>query len=136
MDFPSNLESSNQVSNAINYAKSDEINIQIEETLGSSGLTTHITDSIPNPNSGNGIYFKHQAEFIGIEQVIETNDPRVPSTVKMIDLQTYVNNIQDNALLKVYDPSTQTTVTTTLIKIINQLIAANPGKIDWTKVTI
>lgn len=136
MDFPANLESSNQVSNAINDAKSDEINIQIEETLGSAGLTTHINDSIPNPNSGNGTYFKHQAEFIGIEQVIKSNNPAIADTIKVIDLQTYANNIQDNAILKVYDPSTQNGIQTTLIKIINQLVAANADKIDWTKVTI
>lgn len=67
ISFPSNLSTSNELSEIIQETNEDSITTTIENSLNSAGLIAHIDDSIPNTNSVNGIYFRHKASSIAYE---------------------------------------------------------------------
>ena len=64
VEFPSNLSTSDTLTNLISDINNEQFNIQINESLDSIGVTEHLTDSVPNPNSSNSEYYKHQSKNI------------------------------------------------------------------------
>lgn len=102
IEFPNNLSTSDSLVNLINDANDEQTNIIIDETLNSIGVTTHLDDSVPNPDSVNSQYFKHQAENIAYNlEYIENNNSKVKTTnvedaldkiLKFFDLTDIVTN--------------------------------------------
>ena len=96
--FPPNLSGTDQVNNILTEAASEETAVKLDETLSSAGIYTHMDDSIPNPASGSGSYFKHQASFL--EYTVSTKDINgnitkqnsvdLQSTLDSLPLKTYV----------------------------------------------
>jgi predicted YcjX-like family ATPase len=52
----------------IKNVNDDALTITITNNLDSLGVTTHLDDTIPNTNSVNGMYFKHIAKNIAVEE--------------------------------------------------------------------
>ena len=103
MEFPANLESSNQIANILSDSIAEEQTIKLNETLASAGVTTHLDDSVPNPNSGSGTYFKHQAEFIAIDLPIKTETDVIISE-STVDLQSAFENMSNNVYVTISKP--------------------------------
>ena len=67
--------------NLINDANDEQTNIIIDETLNSIGVTAHLDDSVPNPDSVNNQYYKHLAENIAYNlEYVENNNNKVKTT--------------------------------------------------------
>lgn len=90
--FPSNLTSTNEVSELIKDVNDDALNIAITNTLDSAGVTSHLDDTIPNSNSVNGLYFKHLAKNIAYENTDLTSGTKV---VTSISIQDKVDDIME-----------------------------------------
>lgn len=124
IQFPSNLSGSDQVTTILNDAVSQENQITIQNTINATGITAHIADSIPNPNSGNGTYFKHQANNLAYEQnTLGSNG--VITSVATSDIQTLVNKLPTLTYVTIVDVSTGGQYTSTLQKILQELIRSN-----------
>jgi len=128
--FPANLQGSNQVATILTGAASEETTIKLEETLASTGVITHMDDSVPNPNTGSGTYFKHQAPYIEITQQTK-NSQNLLASENTTDLQSYINNLPDIMYVPVLNTYSSTvglpgapagTYAFTLSRIINELI--------------
>ena len=104
VEFPSNLEGSDQVVNILSDAAAEETTIKLDQTLSSAGVYTHIDDSIPNPNSGTGTYFKHQAVNIAFDLKIK-NEGGVISVVNTTDLQSQLENLSNNTYVTLTKPT-------------------------------
>ena len=122
--FPNNLQGSDQVTNILNNALSAQNSVTIDQTLSSTGIYTHIDDSIPNPNSGNGTYFKHQAVNIAYDQDIVNHNGTVAST-QTSDIQNLLENIPTLSYMTIVDPSSGTKITSTIQLIIQEIINAS-----------
>lgn len=129
VDFPSNLESSDQILNILSGAQSEETAIKLEETLSSSGVTSHMSDNIPNPNQGEGTYFKHQSSNIAFNQRYKSVEGVVNQEVTT-DLQSYLDNAANNMYI-VVTGSDGRQYNTSLAKVIQQLVIASGGKFDY-----
>ncbi|MEG1142759.1 MAG: hypothetical protein RSE41_10030, partial [Clostridia bacterium] len=94
MNFPSNLETSSQVSFILNQAKEEETQIQLQNTLGSIGVYVHLDDTIPNlSDTSNSIYYKHMAENIAYKEkyIDESTGNNLERT---ISIQSQIENMQ------------------------------------------
>lgn len=104
IDFPSNLEGTDQITNILDDSISEETTVKLDETLSSAGLITHIDDNIPNPASGTGTYFKHQSRYLAHD--IKVKSPEgVNTTTTTTDLQTFLENIVANSYLTLSRPT-------------------------------
>lgn len=122
VNFPTNLESSDQIVNILTDAQSEETAIKLNETLSSSGVTSHLSDSIPNPNQGSGTYFKHQSEGIALKK----REKNVEGTIlqeRTIDLQSYLDDLATNEYITVKD-TTGKSYTTSVTKIVQEILRA------------
>ena len=90
--FPSNLSSTNEIAELIKDVNDDALNIAITNTLDSTGVTSHLDDTIPNSNSVNGLYFKHIAKNIAYENTDMTTGTKV---ITSISVQDKVDDIVD-----------------------------------------
>ena len=88
--FPSSLDTENSIANLITEINDDALDITINNTLDSLGLTSHISDSIPNVNSVNGLYYNHIASDIAYEF---SND----GSIKTISVQDAIDKIIDGS---------------------------------------
>lgn len=68
MEFPSTLATGNEMADLIKSVNDDALTITITNNLDSLGVTTHLDDTIPNTNSVNGMYYKHIAKNIAVEE--------------------------------------------------------------------
>ena len=68
MEFPSTLASTNEIADLITEVNDDAINIAINNNLEAIGVITHLSDTIPNTNSVNGMYYVHTAKNIAYEE--------------------------------------------------------------------
>jgi len=100
IEFPTNLEGSDQVINILLDAQAEETAIKLSETLSASGVITHMDDSIPNPNSGSGTYFKHQSEYLAYDLSKKDADGVITSTSTQ-DLQAQLSNLPSNSYITV-----------------------------------
>jgi len=133
--FPANLAGSNQVTNILNDAVAQESAIQMQQTLDSAGVTTHLQDSIPNPNSGNGTYFKHQAVNLAFDLKTK-NKGGIVTSVNTTDLQSQLEGITLNTFITVTanPSSTQKTlypsITGTIQQFFQSIINTDPSIYD------
>jgi len=104
MEFPSNIEGSDQVVNILQDAAADEEAIKLDETLDSAGVYTHLNDSIPNPLSGSGTYFKHQAVNLSYDLPVKDSQGIV-TEVKTTDLQSQLSSLAPNTYITISKPS-------------------------------
>ena len=133
IEFPSNLEGSDQVVNILSDAATEETTIKLDETLNSAGVYTHLNDSVPNPNSGAGTYFKHQANGLAFD-IKQKDKDGVVSTVKTTDLQTQLESLTPNTYLTVTRPSGSSIgyqqLTGTLQQFFQAIVNADPSVYD------
>jgi len=107
MEFPSNIQGSDQVVQILADSKAEETTIKLDETLSSAGVYTHLNDSVPNPNSGTGTYFKHQAEFIAYDQQTKDINNKVTQE-NTVDLQSVIQNLPPNSYVTLTKPTLAT----------------------------
>jgi len=133
IDFPSNLLNSDQVSNILSGAITEENAIQLNNTLSASGVTTHMSDSIPNPNSGNGTYFKHQAVNIAYNLKNKSINNDVLS-ISTIDLQSKLDNITSKSYVTLTRPLNaniqSSNITGTLQQFMQAIVNIDPSIYD------
>lgn len=142
IEFPSNLETSDQVKNILDDATNEQTNILLDQTLSSVGVYTHLSDSIPNPNSVNDTYYKHEAKYIAYNKT-ENN------IITTINVQDAIDNIFNNAsgTISIIDPSSYDAdgnlidaslsyMSTTLKQVINELIRVNLKSINKNNLII
>ena len=133
IEFPSNLEGSDQVVNILSDAATEETTIKLDETLNSAGVYTHLNDSVPNPNSGTGTYFKHQANGLAFD-IKQKDKDGVISIVKTTDLQTQLESLTPNTYLTVTRPSGSSNgyqqLTGTLQQFFQAIVNADPSVYD------
>jgi hypothetical protein len=102
--------------------------------LSAAGVPTHLDDSFPNPNAGNGTYFKHQS--INISYDLKTKDKDgVVSTVKTTDLQTQIENLSPYTYVTLTRPTgsvnAQLTITGTLQQLFQSIVDKDPSIYDY-----
>jgi len=134
IEFPANLESSDQIANILVGAQSEETAIKLEETLASTGVISHLSDNIPNPNQGEGIYFKHQANNIAFNKRYK-NVEGVIQQETTTDLQSYLDNAAANIYITVTG-SDGKQYNTSLAKVIQQLIIATDSTFNYFNLTL
>jgi hypothetical protein len=104
IDFPSNIEGSSQVVNILLDAQSEETTIKLEETLNAAGVVSHLQDGVPNPNSGTGTYFKHQAEFIAYDLPSKDQNGNITAE-NVVDLQSVIVNLPNKTYVTLTRPT-------------------------------
>lgn len=133
IDFPSNLEGSDQVINILGDAATEETTIKLDETLNSAGVYTHLNDSVPNPNSGTGTYFKHQANGLAFD-IKKKDSNGVVTEVKTTDLQSQVEALAPNTYITLTKPTGATSgalqLTGTLQQLLQAMVNADPSIYD------
>ena len=90
IEFPKNLSSTNEIADLIKEVNDDALEITINNTLDSLGVTAHLADSVPNTNSVNGMYFYHPAGSIAYENKDEENN-----TISSISVQDKIDSIDN-----------------------------------------
>ena len=138
-EFPANLSGSDQVTNILIDAAAEESTIKLEETLSASGVTSHLSDSIPNPNAGDGTYFKHQAVNLAFDLSQKDIAGTISSTA-VTDLQNQISNLAPNTFVTLTLPaeaeSTTPQVTGTLQKLFQAMVNIDPSVYDEFEVLI
>jgi len=138
-DFPANLSGSDQVSNILIDAVAEENTIKLQETLSASGIDAHIADSIPNPNAGDGTYFKHQAVNLAFDLSQKDINGTITSTA-VSDLQTQIANLSPNTFVTMTLPpgaiSSNPQVTGTLQKLLQAIVNIDPSIYDEFKTLV
>lgn len=133
IDFPANLETSNQITNILEDAQVEEETIKLEETLASAGIDTHIQDSIPNPASGSGTYFKHQAVNLAVDVKDKDEDNNLEE-VNTTDLQTHLETLSSNTYITITKPtgatSAYSSVTGTMQQFFQAMANVDPSVYD------
>lgn len=133
MEFPSNLEGSDQVVNILSDAQAEETTIKLDETLNAAGIYTHLQDGVPNPNAADGTYFKHQSQFLAYDLPVKsiTNIVTSESTV---DLQSQLENLSTRTYVTLTKPtgagSGYTQLTGTLQQLLQAMVNADPSIYD------
>ncbi len=132
IDFPSNLKGSDQVINILADAQNEETTIKLDETLNSAGLITHIDDSVPNPASGDGTYFKHQSKFL--ETIVSSKNVNgVLLQQYSSALQSYLDDLTNLYFVTLTRPSGgsgNATKTVTLQEILQEIVEQTPAIYD------
>jgi hypothetical protein len=134
IEFPSNLQGSDQVTNILADSEAEQQTIALDNTLSAAGVPQHLDDSIPNPNSGSGTYFKHQAVNLAFD--LETkNIAGTVTSVNTTDLQTQVENISLNSFVTITRPNgaVQTSypnITVTLQQLLQNIVNRDPSVFD------
>lgn len=103
ISFPANLEGSDQVANILADSVSEESQIKLDETLNSTGMITHLQDGYPNPNAGEGTYFKHQARFLSFDWSKKDLNNDIVS-VKSIDIQSMIDDAANKIFVRIQKP--------------------------------
>jgi hypothetical protein len=140
IDFPSNLQGSDQISNILTDSEAEQQTIALDNTLSAAGIPQHLDDSIPNPNSGSGTYFKHQAVNLAFD--LEAKDiTGTVISVNTTDLQTQVEKISLNSYITITNPgspavATDPQITGTLQKLLQAIINKTPAIFDEFKALI
>jgi len=133
IEFPANLSGSDQITNILTDAIQEETTIKLDETLNASGITTHMSDSIPNPVAGDGTYFKHQAVNLAFDLSQKDVNGTITSTATT-DLQTQLSDLAPNYFVTLTLPngavSTTPQVTGTLQKLVQAMVNIDPSIYD------
>ena len=133
VDFPANLQGSDQVANILTDAQSEETTIKLEETLNSAGVYTHLNDGVPNPNAADGTYFKHQAQFLAYDLGKKDIDGVITSE-STVDLQSQLDNLSTRTYVTITRPSGSSSgynqLTGTIQQLIQAMVNADPSIYD------
>jgi hypothetical protein len=133
IEFPSNLQGSDQVINILEDAQAEETTIKLEETLNSAGIYTHLNDGVPNPNSADGTYFKHQSKFVAYDWAVK-DENNVNTSTKTVDIQSTLENLTNRSYITLIKPSGATSTapfkTVTLQDALQSLFELNPSSYD------
>jgi len=133
IEFPSNIEGSDQVVNILEDAKAEEETIKLDQTLSAAGIYTHIEDGVPNPNSANGTYFKHKSEFLAYDLPIKDIDGNITSE-STIDLQSQITDAPHKTYVTLTRPSGSSSayqqLTGTLQQLLQAIVNADPSIYD------
>jgi hypothetical protein len=133
IEFPPNLTGSDQVTNILTDSISEQNAIKLDETLNSAGIYTHIQDGVPNPNSTNGTYFKHQTNFLAYNLGIKTIDGLTTSE-STVDVQTLLSLLSQFTYVTLTKPtgssSPHLTATGTLQQLFQGMVNATPDIYD------
>ena len=98
VEFPSTLATSNEIADLIQEVNDDALTITINNNLDSAGVTEHLDDTIPNSNSVNGLYFKHQAKNIAYEESTTSDGTTVVNSISLQDkISQLFTKITDNS---------------------------------------
>jgi len=126
IEFPSNLEGSDQVANILKDATQEQAQIQLDETLNSTGVLTHLEDGYPNPNAGGGTYFKHQARFLSYNWDKKDIDGNTKEE-RSLDLQTILDNLASMIFVRIANPSGSGFKVVTIQEALQKLVDASIG---------
>jgi len=131
IEFPANLEGSDQVQNILTDATEEQAQIQLDETLNATGVITHLQDGYPNPNAGSGTYFKHQARYLSYDWGIKATDGTF-SSEKSIDIQSAIDDLSNKTYVTLQRPtgaaiSYPIQLTGTLQQLFQALVIADPS---------
>ena len=133
IEFPANLQGSDQVANILSDATQEEAQIQLNETLNSAGVITHLQDGYPNPNAGSGTYFKHQGRFLSFDWSKYAQDNTVTEE-KSIDIQSALDDVTNIAYIRLAKPTGATDPdefkTVSLQVLFQQMINIDPSIYD------
>jgi len=133
IEFPANLQGSDQVANILSDATQEEAQIQLNETLNSTGVITHLQDGYPNPNAGSGTYFKHQARFLSFDWSKYSQDNTITEE-KSIDLQSALDDMTNVAYVRLAKPAGATdpeeSKTVSLQVLFQQMVNVDPSIYD------
>jgi len=129
IEFPANLVGSDQVTNILSDAISEESDIKLNETLNSTGVLTHLNDGYPNPNSGKGTYFKHQDRFISHDLKVKNIEG---NTIKeeSIELSTFMDNLPYNVYVTVKNPNSAELKTVSVQELFYKIVLNDPSIYD------
>lgn len=83
MDFPDTLATGNEIADLITKVNDDALQITIDNTLDSVGVTAHLADTVPNTASVTGTYYKHLADNIAYEDKKVTGEDGATSRISM-----------------------------------------------------
>jgi hypothetical protein len=126
IEFPANLEGSDQVSNILSDAVQEESQIQLDETLNATGVLTHLQDGYPNPNIGAGTYFKHQSRYLSYDW----NRKNVAGDTleqRSIDLQTILDDLAARIFVRINNPGGAGYKEVTIQEALQTLVDASIG---------
>lgn len=133
IEFPSNLEGSDQVLNILEDAQSEETTIKLDETLNAAGIYTHLDDGVPNPNAADGTYFKHQAQYLAFDLAQKDIDGNITNELT-VDLQGQIQNLAPKTYVTITRPggslSHYQQLTGTLQQLIQAMVNADPSIYD------
>jgi hypothetical protein len=100
INFPAQLAAQNQIFDILDSANAEEVAIKLQDTLSTTGVDVHLADSVPNPNTGSGLYFKHQSR--NLEVTKNTKDPSTGAfTQTSMSLQSFIDDIANNYYITV-----------------------------------
>lgn len=122
--FPANLQGSDQVQNILSDATAEEAQIQLDETLNSTGVITHLQDGYPNPNSGGGTYFKHQARYLSYDHANKDIYGNVFQE-NSIDLQSVMEDFVKKTFITLTNQAQDVSKTVTLQEAIQRILTVS-----------
>jgi len=125
ISFPANLSTSDQVNTILTDAVGEQNTIALQETLDSTGINTHINDSVPNPSSTQGNYFKHLASNLAYTQNTKAHNG-VTTLSQTGNIQNFIDNLPPLTNVLIVDPCSNQ-YTTTLQLVLQELIRSNPS---------
>jgi len=126
IEFPSNLEGSDQVTNILTDATQEQAQIQLDETLNATGVITHLQDGYPNPNAGSGTYFKHQARFLSYDWGKKDIDGDLAEE-KSLDIQTILDELASRIFVRISNPIGAGSKVVTIQEALQKLVDASVG---------
>jgi hypothetical protein len=126
IEFPSNLEGSDQVTNILTDATQEQAQIQLDETLNATGVITHLQDGYPNPNAGSGTYFKHQSRFLSYDWGKKDIDGDLVEE-KSLDLQTILDELASRIFVRINNPVGAGSKVVTIQEALQKLVDASTG---------
>lgn len=106
VSFPSNLSTTNQLTNLLQDAKSDVISIQLDDVLKSAGYYNHISDETTSPSDNTFTYHHNSENIYFVNEKIENNN-RTTNTISVSNMlkeiinsingiKTDINSMQNN----------------------------------------
>ncbi|HPI81767.1 MAG TPA: hypothetical protein PK122_00840 [Candidatus Paceibacterota bacterium] len=126
VEFPANLEGSDQVANILSDATQESAQIQLDETLNATGVITHLQDGYPNPNAGSGTYFKHQSRFLSYDWGKKDVDGDLVEE-KSLDLQTILDELASRIFVRINKPGGAGSKVVTIQEALQKLVDASIG---------
>lgn len=125
IEFPNNLQGSDQVTNILADSQAEETTIKLQETLNAAGVYTHLNDSVPNPNAADGTYFKHQAQYLAYD-LPKKDAFGIITSESTVDLQSQLDNLASRTFVTILnpDPAAITGLPSSLTGTLQQLLTA------------